>query len=99
MMAARPCDEAALPTPALASPQPTSPPSVAIFTITESNDATRPKSLVCWRSAGMGTWTQVAWTAVIFTGRLLAFARTPAERRANVARAQPKHPGPTDDAL
>jgi hypothetical protein len=25
---------------------------------------------VCCRSYGMGTWTQVDWTLVIFTGRL-----------------------------
>src|SRR3989440_7425791 len=68
MMAARPCADAALPTPAFASPQPTSPPSVSTFTMTESNDAMRPKSLVCCRSYGIGTWTQVARTLVIFIG-------------------------------
>ena len=40
---------------ALASPHPTSPASVSILTITESNEATRPKSLTSWRSYGMGT--------------------------------------------
>src|SRR5947208_3593988 len=68
MMAARPCADAVLPTPAFASPQPTSPPSVSTFTMTESNDAMRPKSLVCCRSYGIGTWTQVARTLVIFIG-------------------------------
>src|SRR5438046_6868886 len=28
----------------------------------------RPKSLTCCRSKGIGTWTQVAWTLVIFMG-------------------------------
>jgi hypothetical protein len=36
--------------------------------MTESNDAMRPKSLVCCRSYGIGTWTQVARTLVIFIG-------------------------------
>ena len=66
MIAASPYADAALPTPALASPQPTSPASVSIFTITESNDAARPKSLVCRRSGGIGTCTYVPRTFVIF---------------------------------
>src|SRR6267378_1210674 len=66
MIAARPCADDALPTPAFASPQPTSPRSVATFTMTESKDATRPKSLTCCRSYGIGTWTHVAGTLVIF---------------------------------
>src|SRR5438105_3166512 len=70
MMAARPYPDAALPTPAFASPQPTRPSSVSTFTRTESNEAMRPKSLTCCRSYGIGTWTQVAWTLVIFTGRV-----------------------------
>jgi hypothetical protein len=61
-----PYAEAALPTPAFASPHPTSPPSVSTFTRTESNDAMRPKSLVCCRAEGIGMWTQVAFTLVIF---------------------------------
>ena len=59
-IAASPCADDELPTPAFASPQPTSPLSATIFTTTESNDATRPKSLTCCRSYGIGTCTHVA---------------------------------------
>src|SRR5437867_620681 len=71
-IAASPYADAALPTPALASPHPTSPASVSTFTITESNDAMRPKSLVCCRSRGIGTWTHVAATFVIFIAEFIA---------------------------
>jgi hypothetical protein len=76
-MAASPYADEALPTPAFASPQPTSPRSVSIFTMTESNDAMRPKSLTCWRSYGMGTWTHMAWTLVIFMGGRVEPGRRP----------------------
>src|SRR5688500_329432 len=66
MVAARPEPEAALPTPAFASPQPTRPASVSIFTITEAKDAILPESVVVGRSGGMGTCTHVARTLVIF---------------------------------
>ena len=65
-MAARPPQEAVLATPALASPQPVMPASVSIRTMTESKLGWRPKSERCCRSGGIGTWTQVAWTLVIF---------------------------------
>ena len=71
-IAASPYADAALPTPALASPHPTSPALVSTFTITESNDAMRPKSLVCCRSRGIGTWTHVAATFVIFIAEIIA---------------------------
>ena len=47
---ARPAQAAALPTPALHSPQPVRPASVSMRTMTESKEVTRPKSLVCCRS-------------------------------------------------
>src|SRR5215469_263730 len=54
------------PTCALASPQPTSPHSVSMRTIVPSNDSVLPKSLVCWRSGGIGICTQCAATDLIF---------------------------------
>src|SRR5262249_61564116 len=71
MIAARPYADDALPTPAFASPEPTILASVSTFTTTESNDAIRPKSLVCCRSGGIGTCTHVPTTLVIFIVRLL----------------------------
>ncbi len=52
----------ALPTAALASPQPTRPSSVSMRTRAMSKLAMRPKSETCWRSVGIGTDSQRAST-------------------------------------